>query len=126
MSYNETLSISNIGDWFIWRMGLISRYMAQPNHPTYFQSSHLIIWHYKKYHIIPWCMELEHPLLETKNYHRHQYLSCMDNVTKLEALLLGIENTYNLGCGHLSAFRDFDLVVNLVRKIHSSSNKLME
>jgi ribonuclease HI len=43
--------------------------------------------------------------------------SCTNNVIKFESLLLGIENTYNLGCGHLSVFGDFELVVNLVRKI---------
>jgi ribonuclease HI len=32
--------------------------------------------------------------------------SCMNNVTEFKALLLGIENTYNLGCGHLSVFGD--------------------
>jgi ribonuclease HI len=49
-----------------------------------------------------------------------------DNVIEFEGLLLGIENTYNLGCGHLSVFGDFELVVNLVRKIHSPSNKLIK
>jgi ribonuclease HI len=51
---------------------------------------------------------------------------CTDNITKFEALLLGIENSYNLGYGHLSIFGDSDLVVNLVRKIYSPSNKLMK
>jgi len=40
--------------------------------------------------------------------------SCKNNVTKFEALILGIENTLNLGCGHLSFFGDFELVVNLI------------
>ena len=52
--------------------------------------------------------------------------SCTNNVTKFEALLLGIENTYNHGCGHLSIFGDSELVVNLVRNIYSPRNKLMK
>jgi ribonuclease HI len=52
--------------------------------------------------------------------------SCMNNVTEFEALLLGIKNSYNLGCGHLTVFGDSELVVNLVRKIYSPSNKLMK
>jgi hypothetical protein len=45
---------------------------------------------------------------------------------KFEDLLLRIENAYNLGCGHPSIFGYFELVVNLVRKIYSPSNKLMK
>jgi len=52
--------------------------------------------------------------------------SCTNHVIEFKALLLGIENAYNLGCGHLSVFGDSKLVVNLVRKIYSPSNKLME
>jgi ribonuclease HI len=52
--------------------------------------------------------------------------ACTNNVTEFKALLLGIENAYNLGCGHLSVFGDSELVVNLVRKIYSPSNKLMK
>jgi ribonuclease HI len=52
--------------------------------------------------------------------------ACMNNVTKFEALLLGIENSYNIGCGHLSVFGDSKLVVNLVHKIYSPRNKLMK
>jgi hypothetical protein len=40
--------------------------------------------------------------------------------------MLGIENSYNLGCGHLTVFGDSELVVNLVRKIYSPRNKLMK
>jgi ribonuclease HI len=40
--------------------------------------------------------------------------------------LLGIENALNLGCGHLSVFRNSELVVNLIRKTFSPSDKLME
>jgi ribonuclease HI len=52
--------------------------------------------------------------------------SCTNNVTKFKALLLGIENAFNLGCGHLSVFGYFELIVNLKRNICSPSNKLME
>jgi ribonuclease HI len=52
--------------------------------------------------------------------------SCTNNAAEFEALLLGIENALNLGCGHLSVFRNSELVVNLIRKICSPRNKLME
>jgi hypothetical protein len=29
---------------------------------------------------------------------------CMNNITEFEVLLLGMENDYNLGCGHLIVF----------------------
>jgi hypothetical protein len=32
--------------------------------------------------------------------------ACTNNVVEFEALLLGIENAYNLGCGHLTIFGD--------------------
>jgi ribonuclease HI len=52
--------------------------------------------------------------------------SCSNDVAKFEALLLGIENALNLGCGHLSVFGNSELVVNLIRKTCSPRNKLME
>jgi ribonuclease HI len=52
--------------------------------------------------------------------------ACSNNVTEFKALLLGIENTLNIGCGHLSVFRNFELVVNLIHKTCSPSNMLME
>jgi ribonuclease HI len=52
--------------------------------------------------------------------------SCTNNVADFEALLLCIENAYNLGCGHLSVFGDSDLVVNLVCKIYSPIKHLMK
>jgi ribonuclease HI len=61
--------------------------------------------------------------------HKFSYrleFSCTNNVIKFEALLLGIENAYNLGCGHLTVFGDSKLVLNLLRKIYSPSNKLMK
>jgi hypothetical protein len=35
------------------------------------------------------------------NFSYRLEFACTNNVTKFEALLLGIENAYNLGCGHL-------------------------
>jgi ribonuclease HI len=52
--------------------------------------------------------------------------SYTNNVTEFKALLLGIENAYNLGCGHLSIFGVSELVVNLVCKIYSPSDKMMK
>jgi ribonuclease HI len=52
--------------------------------------------------------------------------ACSNDVAEFKALLLGIENTINLGCGHLSVFVNSELVVNLICKICSPSNKLME
>jgi hypothetical protein len=52
--------------------------------------------------------------------------ACTNNVTEFEALLLGIENACNIGCGHLTVFGDSELVVNLVRKIYSLCNKLLK
>jgi ribonuclease HI len=39
---------------------------------------------------------------------------------------LGIENAYNLGCGHLTFFGDSELVVNLVWEIYVPNNKLLK
>jgi ribonuclease HI len=52
--------------------------------------------------------------------------TCTSNVTKFKSLLLGIENTLNLGCGHLSLFGDSELIVNLIQKIYYPSKKLMK
>ena len=45
--------------------------------------------------------------------------ACTNNVTEFEALLLGIENTCNIGFSHLSLFGNSELVVNLTHKICS-------
>ena len=66
------------------------------------------------------------PVGKIHNFSYRLEFACTDNVTELESFLLGIENTYNIGCGHLSVFGDSELVVNLVRKIYSPSNKLMK
>jgi hypothetical protein len=66
------------------------------------------------------------PIGKIHNFSYRLEFNCTNNVTEFEALLLGIGNDYNLGCGHLTIFGDLELVVNLVRKIYSPSNKLMK
>jgi ribonuclease HI len=66
------------------------------------------------------------PIGKIHNFSYRLEFSCTNNVTKFQALLLGIENAYHLGCGHLYVFGYSELVVNLVRKIYSPSNKLMK
>jgi ribonuclease HI len=60
------------------------------------------------------------------NFFYRLEFACTNNVTDFEALLLGIENDYNLCCGHLTVLGDFEPVVNLVHKIYSPRNKLMK
>jgi ribonuclease HI len=50
--------------------------------------------------------------------------ACSNNVVEFEALLLGIENALNLGFGRLSFFGNSKLVVNLIHKTFSPSDKL--
>jgi ribonuclease HI len=52
--------------------------------------------------------------------------SCSNNVTEFKDLMLGIKNSLNLGCVHLSVFENSELVVNLTHKTCSPSNKMME
>jgi hypothetical protein len=66
------------------------------------------------------------PVGKIHNFSYKLEFSFTNHVTEFEALLLGIENAYILGCGHLTVFGDSELVVNLVRKIYSPSNKLMK
>jgi ribonuclease HI len=66
------------------------------------------------------------PVGKIHNFSYRLEFSCTNNVTEFEALLLGIENAYNLGCGHLTVLGDFELAVKLVHKIYSPSNKLMK
>jgi ribonuclease HI len=66
------------------------------------------------------------PVGKIHNFSYKLEFVCTNNVIEFKDLLLGIENAYNLGCGHLSIFRDYELVVNLVRKIYSPSNKIMK
>jgi ribonuclease HI len=72
------------------------------------------------------CIILYSPVGKIHNFSYRLEFSCTNNVTEFEALLLGIENAYNLGCGHLTVFGDSELVVNLVRKIYNPTNKLLE
>jgi hypothetical protein len=69
---------------------------------------------------------LYNPIGKIHNFSYRLEFSCTSNVSEFEALLLGIKNAYNLGCGHLTVFGDSELVVNLVRKIYSPSNKLLK
>jgi hypothetical protein len=66
------------------------------------------------------------PIGKIHNFSYRLEFAFTNNVIEFEALLLGIKNVYNLGCGHLTVFGDFELVVNLVRKIYSPSNKLLK
>jgi ribonuclease HI len=66
------------------------------------------------------------PIGKIHNFSYRLDVSCTNNVIEFEALLLGIEKAYNLGCGHLTVFGDSELVVNLVNKIYSPRNKLMK
>ena len=66
------------------------------------------------------------PIGKIHNFSYRLEFDCINNVTEFEALLLGIENAYNLGCGHLKVFGDYEHVVKLVRKIYSPNNKLMK
>jgi ribonuclease HI len=66
------------------------------------------------------------PMGKNHNFSYRLEFACTNNVTEFESLLLGIENAYNLGCGHLSVFGYSELVVNLVHKIYSPRNKLMK
>jgi hypothetical protein len=56
------------------------------------------------------------PIGKIHNFSYRLEFACTNNVVEFEALLLGIENAYNLGCGHLTVFGDSELVVNLVRR----------
>jgi ribonuclease HI len=69
---------------------------------------------------------LYYPIGKIHNLSYRLEFSCTNNVTEFEALLLGIENAYNLGCGHLTVFGDSELVVNLVHKIYSPRNMLLK
>jgi ribonuclease HI len=65
----------------------------------------------------------------TRKNHNMSYrleFSCSNNVPEFKALLSSIENSLNIGCGHLLVFGNSELIVNLIRKICSPRNKLME
>jgi ribonuclease HI len=54
------------------------------------------------------------PIGKIHNFSYRLEFSCTNNISEFEALLPGIKNAYNLGCGHLIIFGDSELVVNLV------------
>jgi ribonuclease HI len=60
------------------------------------------------------------------NFSYRLKFSCTNNVIEFEALLICIENGYNLFCGHLTVFGDSELFVNLIHKIYYPSNNLMK
>jgi ribonuclease HI len=66
------------------------------------------------------------PVGKIYNFSFRLEFACTNNVAEFEALLFGIENSYNIGCGHLTVFGDSDLIFNLVRKIYNPNNKLMK
>jgi ribonuclease HI len=66
------------------------------------------------------------PIGKIHNFSYRLEFDCTKNVVEFKALLLGIENAYNLGCGHLIVFGDYELVLNLVQKIYVQNNKLLK
>ena len=63
------------------------------------------------------------------NIHGFSYIlefACTNNITEFEALILGIENYFNLRCYHLSVFGDSELIINLVKRIYTPSNKILK
>jgi ribonuclease HI len=66
------------------------------------------------------------PVGKIHNFSYRLEFACTNNVTEFKDLLLGTENAYNIGCGHLTIFGDSELVVKLVRKIYSSRKNLMK
>jgi ribonuclease HI len=66
------------------------------------------------------------PIGKIHNFSYRLEFACTNNDAEFEALLLRIENAYNIGCDHLTVFGDSKLVVNLVRKIHVPNNKLLK
>jgi hypothetical protein len=47
------------------------------------------------------------PVGKIHNFSYRLEFACTNNVIDFEALMLGIENSYNLGCGHLTIFWGF-------------------
>jgi ribonuclease HI len=66
------------------------------------------------------------PVRKIHNLSYRLEFACSNIATEFKALLLGIENSLNLGCGHLSVLENSELVVNLIRNTCSSSDKMME
>jgi ribonuclease HI len=66
------------------------------------------------------------PIGKIHNLSYRLEFACSINVVEFKVLFLGIESALNIGCGHLSFFGNSELVVNLIHKTCSPSNKLME
>jgi ribonuclease HI len=66
------------------------------------------------------------PIGKIHNFSYRLEFACTNNVVQFETLLLGIENSYNIGCGHLTIFSDYELVVYLVQNIYVPNNKLLK
>jgi ribonuclease HI len=66
------------------------------------------------------------PVGKTHNFSYRLEFACTNNITKFEALILGIENYFNIGCYHLIVFWDSELIVNMVRIIYTPSNNLLK
>jgi ribonuclease HI len=66
------------------------------------------------------------PIGKIQNFSYRLEFSYTNNAIEFEVLLLGIENSYYLGCDHLTVFGDSELIVNLVRKIYYPRNKFMK
>jgi ribonuclease HI len=66
------------------------------------------------------------PIGKIHNLSYRLEFSCTNNVIEFDALFLSIKNAYNLGFGHLTVFGDYELIVNLVRKIYSPRNKFLK
>jgi len=66
------------------------------------------------------------PMGKIHNFSCGLEFACTNNIIEFEALILGIENAFNFGCYHLSVLGDFELIINLVRKIYTPSNKLLK
>jgi len=66
------------------------------------------------------------PLGKINNFSYRLEFAGTNNVTKIEALILGIENDFNLGCYHLTVLGDSKLVENMVRIMYTPSNKLLK
>jgi ribonuclease HI/probable phosphoglycerate mutase len=66
------------------------------------------------------------PLGKMHNFSHRLEFACTNNLTEFEALILGLENNFNLRFQHLTMFGDSELVVNLIRKIYNLSNKILK
>jgi len=66
------------------------------------------------------------PLGKIHNFFCRLEIACTNNFAEFEALILSIENSFNLGCKRLMVFGDSELVVNFIKKIYKPLNKLLK